>query len=133
MWRPGGSRSQTSAGATCRYAAAMPMTEWSEEILLVELAQEPSFSEEIGNLMGRLERGEACHVVVDLRNVVTLNSSNLAQLLRLRKKMLSLGKRLRLCGVQDTVWSVLLVTGLDKVFDFNEDLSAALASMQMNL
>ena len=109
------------------------MTEWSEEILLVELAQEPSFSEEIGNLMGRLERGEACHVVVDLRNVVTLNSSNLAQLLRLRKKMLSLGKRLRLCGVQDTVWSVLLVTGLDKVFDFNEDLSAALASMQMNL
>lgn len=111
----------------------MPLTEWSEDILLAELAEEPVFSEEMGNLMARLERGEARHVVLDLRNVITLNSSNLAQLLRLRKKVISLGKRLRLCGVRDTVWSVLLVTGLDKVFDFNEDVTAALASMQMSL
>ncbi|MBX3355357.1 MAG: STAS domain-containing protein [Phycisphaeraceae bacterium] len=111
----------------------MPLTEWSDEILLVELAEEPIFSEEMGNLASRLEHGEARHVVLDLRNVITLNSSNLAQLLRLRKKVLSLGKRLRLCGVRDTVWSVLLVTGLDKVFDFNEDVTAALASMQMSL
>lgn len=112
---------------------AMPLTEWSDEILLVELAEEPIFSEEMGNLISRLERGEARHVVLDLRSVLTLNSSNLAQLLRLRKKVLSLNRRLRLCGVRDTVWSVLLVTGLDKVFDFNEDVSAALASTQMGL
>jgi len=111
----------------------MPLTEWSEEILLAELAEEPIFSEEMGNLMSRLECGEARHVVLDLRNVMGLNSSNLAQLLRLRKRVGSLGKRLRLCGVRDTVWSVLLVTGLDKVFDFNEDVTAALASMQMSL
>lgn len=116
-----------------RYASRMPLTEWSDEILLAELADEPAFSEEMGNLIARLSQGEACHVVLDLRNVRSLNSSNLAQLLRLRKKVHSLGRRLRLCGVGDTVWSVLITTGLDKVFDFNEDVSAALASMQMSL
>lgn len=110
----------------------MPLTEWSEEILLAELGEEPAFSEEMGNLMARLAQGGA-HVVLDLRGVHTLNSSNLAQLLRLRKKLNSLGKKLRLSGVRDTVWSVLIVTGLDKVFDFSEDLSAALASVQMGL
>jgi len=111
---------------------AMPLTEWSEEIVLVELGEEPAFSEEMGNLMARLAQG-AAHVVLDLRGVSGLNSSNLAQLLRLRKKVNSQGRKLRLSGVRDTVWSVLIVTGLDKVFDFSEDLSAALASVQMGL
>jgi len=111
----------------------MPLTEWSEEILLAELGEEPGFSEEMGNLMARLAQARGVHVVLDLRAVRTLNSSNLAQLLRLRKKVLAQGKRLRLSGVRDTVWSVLIVTGLDKVFDFSEDLSAALASVQMGL
>lgn len=111
----------------------MPLTEWSEEILLAEFADEPGFSEEMGNLMSRLERGESRHVVLDLRGVHALNSSNLAQLLRLRKRVHSLGKRMRLCGIRDGVWSVLIVTGLDKVFDFSEDVTAALASMQMTL
>jgi len=113
--------------------STMPLTEWSDDILLVELSDEPAFSEEMGNLLARLNSGEARHVVLDLRNVSALNSSNLSQLLRLRKKVLSLGRRIRLCGTGDTVWSVLITTGLDKVFDFNEDVSAALASMQMSL
>ncbi|MFO0895207.1 MAG: STAS domain-containing protein [Phycisphaerales bacterium] len=111
----------------------MPQTEWSDEILLVELGDEPAFSEEMGALMARLERGETRHIVLDFRNVRVLNSSNLAALLRLRTRVNTLGRRLRLSGVNDKVWGVLLVTGLDKVFEFNEDVAAALASMQMGL
>lgn len=122
-----------SIRAPRRYAVVMPLTEWSDEILLAELGQEPAFSEEMGNLMARLEQDQPKHVVLDLRAVRTLNSSNLAQLLRLRKRVLSQGKRLRLSGVRDSVWSILIVTGLDKVFDFSEDLSAALASVQIGL
>ena len=39
--------------------------------------------------------------------------------------------RLIVCGIADPLWGTLLVTGLDKVFTFCEDLAAALASLQM--
>jgi hypothetical protein len=38
---------------------------------------------------------------------------------------------MRLCGVRDNVWSVLMVTGLDKIFEFTEDVMTSLASLQI--
>ena len=41
--------------------------------------------------------------------------------------------RLRICSVDDAVWSVMLITGLDKVFEFTDDVSTSLASLQLGL
>ena len=60
-----------------------------------------------------------------------INSSNIAQLLRLRKILGEGDRQLRICGVSDEVWSVLMVTGLDKVFHFAPDTMTALASIQI--
>jgi anti-anti-sigma factor len=70
-------------------------------------------------------------VVLDFSAVTFLNSSNLGALLRLRKRMMDLQRRLLLCGVGSKVWGSLIVTGLDKIFHFTDDVSTALATMQM--
>ncbi|MHC4415391.1 MAG: STAS domain-containing protein [Planctomycetota bacterium] len=111
----------------------MPLQEWSESTTIVELNDEPMFSEDMEALMGCLDdrRHAMPDVIVNLSAVSRLNSSNLAQLLRLRKRILGNDRRLRICSVDDAVWSVFLVTGLDKLFEFTDDVSTSLASLQI--
>ena len=116
-----------------RYTGAI-MPDWSEDIIVTELADEPQLSEELAILLDRLtsSKGEVPSVVVNFTNVTYVNSSNLAQLLRLKKTLAEAGSHLRLCGVSDEVWSVMMVTGLDKVFQFAPDPLTALAGLQMD-
>jgi len=109
--------------------------EWSDDILLAQLTDEPALSEELGLIGDQLADAEhKPHAVLDFRGVTYVNSSNIAQLLRLRKILEEDGtdRQLRLCGVSDEVWSVLVVTGLDKVFHFAPDTMTALASLQLD-
>lgn len=108
-------------------------TEWSDDILLSELADEPALSEEINAVVARLNReGEtAPHVVLNMRDVTYLNSSNIAQLLTLRRELRERQRSLRLCSIADSVWQLFLVTGLDKVFVFAPDPASAIASLQL--
>ncbi|MHC4220266.1 MAG: STAS domain-containing protein, partial [Planctomycetota bacterium] len=111
----------------------MPLQEWSESTLIAEMNDEPLFSEDFDTLAARLEKPETTvpDVIVNLKGVSRLNSSNLSQLLRLRKMLVSHERRLRICSVDDTVWSVFLVTGLEKLFDFTDDVATSLASLQI--
>lgn len=113
----------------------MPINDWSKNIVIAELSDEPAFSDDMDSLLRRLDgatkQAGVPDVILDLRGVSYLNSSNIAQLLRLRKKMSLTDRRLRICSVNDPVWSVLLTTGLDAVFSFTEDVSTSLASLQM--
>jgi anti-anti-sigma factor len=111
----------------------MPINEWSESIIIAEMNDEPTFGDDMESLHRWLEQaGDGLpDVIVDLQAVSYLNSSNIAQLLRLRKKIASANRRLRLCSVGDPVWSVLLITGLDKIFKFTDDTATALASLQI--
>ena len=109
-------------------------TDWSERIVIEELSDEPALSESLSALIDRLnavEDSKLPHVVLNFSQVSYLASSNLAQLLRLRKRVAEAGRMLRLCSVNDDVWSVLIVTGLDKVFRFAPDPMTALASVQI--
>jgi anti-anti-sigma factor len=96
------------------------------------LQDEPAFSEELNAVIDRC-KGDAPvpHVVLNMNGVTYLNSSNIAQLLKLRKALSAAGRRLKLCSVNDQVWSVMLVTGLDKVFLFAPDPMTALAGLQL--
>ncbi|MBK9118869.1 MAG: hypothetical protein IPM18_04595 [Phycisphaerales bacterium] len=40
-------------------------------------------------------------------------------------------RRLKLAGVSTHVWGVFLVTGLDRIFDFVDDVPSGLATLQM--
>lgn len=108
-------------------------TEWSEDIAIAELNDEPAISDELNGLIDRVQQaGDSTpHIVLNLGGVTYLNSSNIAQLLKLRAGLTKAGRRLKLCSVSDEVWSVFLVTGLDKVFMFAPDPMTALAGLQL--
>lgn len=118
--------------------------EWSEGIVLAELGDEPTLSDDLNAMIERLEsmedaRGDAAskdsrqpHIVLNFQNVSYVNSSNLAQLLRLRKLMEASGRQLRLCSVRPEVHSVVRITGLDKVFHIAPDPLTALAGIQID-
>ncbi len=112
----------------------MSLNEWSESIVIGELLDEPALGEDLKTLVTRAEKKvSGLHVVLDMRNVTYLNSSNLAALLQLRKLLVSADGSLHLCGVGDAVWSILLMTGLDRLFKFTDDVPTALAAAQLGL
>ena len=108
----------------------MAIQNWSEDIILADLAEDPQFTEDLSSLMAALEE-QAANVVLNFSTVSFINSSNIARLLRLRKFMSTHKRRLVLSGVNPHVWSIFQVTGLDKVFDFTKDVSTALAKVQL--
>ncbi len=109
----------------------MPIERWSDQIVLASLKPEPQFSEDLNVLRDEL-RDRPGHVVVDFTAISQLNSSNLAQLLRLRKQCIDHAVQLKCASINDRLWSVMSVTGLDKIFEFAEDVPTALTSIQMH-
>jgi anti-anti-sigma factor len=107
--------------------------EWSDTILVANLADEPALSDELALICERVEAAdEPPHAVLDFSEVTYINSSNIAQLLRLRKILDARSRSMRLVGITDDVMSVLMVTGLDKVFKFAPYTLTALAGLQLS-
>lgn len=108
----------------------MPLENWSDDIVLARLSDDPQFSEDLASLQRQL-RNRPRGAVLDFSGVRFVNSSNLGALLELRKLAGEAGADVVLCAVPTTVWGAFLVTGLDKVFRFVDDMSTALASLQI--
>lgn len=137
----------------------MPI-DWSDDIVLVDFSDEPEFSEEMSALFERLRiggsgagkapgevelkpagdisskraadpSGDAPNIVLNFGSVTYLNSSHLASLLRLRKRIAEGGGMLVLCAMNDNLRDVLHHTGLDRIFQFAPDTMTALASVQL--
>jgi anti-anti-sigma factor len=104
---------------------------WSENILVVELQDDPAFTDDLGSLLDQVENDSDVHVVLNFGGVSYLNSSNIAKLLKLRKRLLNRKRRLVLCGIDTNVWGLFLVTGLDKVFEFADNVANGLAGVQL--
>lgn len=111
----------------------MPIQQWSKHIWVAQLGNEPTLSEDLLSLKERAEQAQPTpDIVLDLSGVSQLNSSNLSQILRVRKLAVDRETKLILAGPGDTIWAVFLTTGLDKVFEFVGEVSTALTSLQMN-
>ncbi|MBC8200594.1 MAG: STAS domain-containing protein [Planctomycetes bacterium] len=106
----------------------MTLNQWDENILILELLDEPDFSEDTDTLLTTLRSGEEpfSNVIIDLQNVATLNSSNLGALIEIKKLLQTKDKRMVICNISDSIWSTMLATGLDQVFEFIEDTTTAL-------
>lgn len=127
--------------------------DWSDKIVLAQLSDEPMLSDELAGLIDQLEdraksptaggdrlvdpeaetvAGDMPSLVLDFSAVSYINSSNIAQLLRLKRVLDGSHKQLRLCAMTDEVWSVMMVTGLEKVFVSAPDTLTALAGLQLS-
>lgn len=109
----------------------MGLVKWSEEIMVVELGDGPQFTDDMTGLMDILDEG-SFDVVLNFGAVGFINSSDIARLLRLRKKMLAKSAKLIISDVTTQVQGLFQVTGLDRIFEFTNDVSTALAMLQMS-
>ncbi|HUU86037.1 MAG TPA: STAS domain-containing protein [Phycisphaerae bacterium] len=110
----------------------MSTQQWSEHIVLTELQDDPAFSDDLATLIEQVEKNSSLDVLLNLAHVNYVNSSNLAKLLRLRKVVtITNGRRLILCSVNTHVWGLFLTTGLNKTFEFADDVSLGLTDLQI--
>ena len=110
----------------------MTIEQWSDSILVVDLQDDPAFTDDVASLLDQLEGQVEFDVVLNFRGVTYLNSSNIAKLLKLRRKVQSQKRRIVLSEIDTNVWGLFLVTGLDKVFDFTDSVATGLASVQLS-
>ena len=108
----------------------MSMQSWSDNVVLVELSNEPETREELDSVIRYIRDRDDCSAVVDFSNVTILTSTSLAVLLRLRKLVHDCGQRLVLCSVGSGTKGIISVTGLDDVFEIVDDRFDALATVQ---
>jgi anti-anti-sigma factor len=109
----------------------MGIQNWSENVILVNLAEEPYLGEELQTTLGMLANKQECDVVVDFSGTSLITSSSLAKLLKLRKTVVENKQKLILCGAKPQTMGIFRLTGLDMVFRFVSDQLVALASLQM--
>lgn len=109
----------------------MSIEKWSDDILVVELQDDPAFTDDLTTLIDRIEDKADVDIVLNFAAVNYLNSSNIAKLLKVRKRLINSKRRLVLCGIDTNVWGLFLVTGLDKVFRFADDVANGLANVQL--
>lgn len=110
----------------------MAIQKWSEQIWIATLSRDPEFIEDMETLHQAAHSDQFVpDMVLDLSTVEHLNSSNLSQLLRLRKLLTEQDAQLRLIAPPDHVWALFLATGLDRIFQFSTDKMTALAELQM--
>ena len=102
----------------------------SNGILIVDLPPEPEMGPEL-KIVAEVVRDRAdCDVVVDFSSADIVTSSSISKLLRLRKLLIDRGHRLILCNAAPPTEGIFEVCGLDVVFEFAADKSAALTSIK---
>ncbi len=107
--------------------------DWSDNIVIANLTDEPALSDELTSISENLSKSDTIpSVVLDFAQVSYVNSSNIAQMLKLRGTLIESDRTLTLCSMSDHVWSTILITGLDKVFAFAPDLVTAIAGVQID-
>jgi len=109
----------------------MGIQNWSEDVILVDLPQEPEIGEELKTVTEIVRDRGDCDVVIDFSLVDIATSSSLSKLLKLRKLLADCGHRLIFCSVAPATRGIFTVTGLDGIFEITDDKFVALASLQM--
>ena len=109
----------------------MGIQNWSDEVVLVDLPQEPEMGDELKSVTEIVRDRGDCDVVIDFASVDIVTSSSLSKLLKLRKMLADCGHRLVFCSVAAATRGIFTVTGLDGIFELADDKFVALASLQL--
>ena len=112
----------------------MAIEDWSDRVIIAHLANEPQFSDDLQTITARMSAHpqQPRDVVLDFAGLRFISSSQIAQLLKLRKDLAAAGTRMVLCAVDAQVWGSFLTTGLDKIFEFSDAVPTALATLQLS-
>ena len=90
----------------------MSIEQWSEAVILAELGDDPQLTDDIAAIIEQCTREPRQDVLLNLSGV-------------------NYQRRLKLAAVNTRGWGVFLVTGLDRIFEFVDDVPSGLAGLQM--
>jgi len=102
----------------------------SEDVVYVTLPAEPELGGELDKVSKIASEKGGCNVVVDFSDVDIITSPNLSTLLKLRKQLDGNSGRLICCGVSAMTKGIFTITGLETVFEFVDNKSAALGALK---
>jgi anti-anti-sigma factor len=106
------------------------MENWPKDVVLVHLPREIQKHTELQTTIDTVSKSRDLDVVVDFSAVDMVGSPTFSRLLELRSVLRGSGHRLILCHVTPATKGVFTVAQLDRLFDFAEDESAALATLR---
>ncbi len=101
--------------------------ELSDECLFVGLTDYAMLGKELKTVNETLRENPNRDVIMDFSKVYMLTSSNLSNLMILRRLLEENGRRLVLCNVSFQIKCEFTVCGLREIFDFADDKFEALA------
>ncbi len=102
----------------------------SENIIVAELPSDgPERANELKNLNETISNNDQFDVIVDFSKVEIINSWNISNLLILRDMLEDAGRKLILCNISTITKCIFVVAGLNEIFVFVDDMSAALAAI----
>ena len=103
----------------------------SDDVLLVELPfKEPQIANELITVNERVSDNPNFDVIIDFSKVEIITSSSIGNLIILHNLLHRQGRRLILYNVAPVTRCIFVVAGLKDIFDFADDKSTALSSMQ---
>ena len=121
-------------GPVCQCRKGWPkmgVQTWSEDLIVVDLPRElEGHSSELQTVVDTLRQRSICDVVVDFSNTDIVGSLTLSRLLELRRVLRESERKLVLCSVTPAAKAVFTIALLDRLFDFAEDVPAALMTLQ---
>jgi len=103
----------------------------SKDVLFVELpSKSPKIARELKAVNEAISKKGNRDVIIDFTGVEIINSANISNLLILHNLLQNSGHRLVLCNVATVTKCIFVVAGLNEVFEFVDDRSSALATVQ---
>jgi len=101
-----------------------------ENLIVVDLSsKELQIADELRKINEIIGEKPGCDVIIDFTSVEAITSSSLSNLLILRNLLAEQGHRLVLCNVSFITKCVFNVAGLEDIFEFAQDKSAAAAAV----
>ena len=108
----------------------MGIQDFSEDVLLVTLPQQPQQSDELEAVNARLSEAIDRDIVMDFSQVEILTSESICGLLILAKLLAGAGYQLVLYSLPPAINDIFVRTGLLSVFEFADNERDALAHVE---
>jgi len=100
-----------------------------ENVLFVCL-QEPQLRDELIAVNEIISNECTCDVIIDFSSIELMTSEGISSLIILERLLKSYGHKIVLCSVSSNNLQVLERTGIEPLFEFADDESAALQSIR---
>ena len=101
-----------------------------EDVVVMELPEEPEMTKELQNLVSVVRDGRDCDIVVDFEDVGIVTSRSLSHLLTLKELQKNRGQKLLLCSMGKTTKGTFTATGIEQLFTFVDDRPSAMEDLR---